>query len=237
MCPEVVRSAARRVFWWAAFLVHRFLLNAISPEPARGDPRRAERRGQKHAGAQPAGRRARDGHVRERGRDRAGAGRLRPGFGRDPGGAHHARAAGRASPGRADFAFETTLSGLSLQRTLHALHASGYETHLVYLWLPDPETAIERVRLRVRLGGHDVPEEDVRRRFYRSIRNFDKVYRGLVSSWWVYQALRPLDDPEPPPLIARGTGELVEVYNAEAWDRIRGRMGVDDGFEGEHGQA
>jgi predicted ABC-type ATPase len=71
----------------------------------------------------------------------------------------------------ADFAFETTLSGLAHRRTIRRLHESGYETHLVYLWLPSPDTAVERVRTRVRLGGHDVPERDVRRRYARSLRN------------------------------------------------------------------
>lgn len=123
-----------------------------------------------------------------------------------------------------------------LQRTIRDLHASGYETHLIYLWLPDPETAVERVRLRVRLGGHDVPENDVRRRFFRSIHNFDKVYRNVVSFWRVYHVLRPLHDLDPPQLIASGTGELLEVYDAEAWERIRGRADLN-GFGRERGQT
>lgn len=106
----------------------------------------------------------------------------------------------------ADFAFETTLSGLAHQRTIRALHASGYTTHLVYLWLPSPETAIERVRLRVRLGGHDVPERDVRRRYFRSIRNFEQVYRGIVSTWRLYDSVRSLEM-ESLPLIAAGVGD------------------------------
>src|ERR1700741_4972704 len=44
-----------------------------------------------------------------------------------------------------DSAFETTLSGLRLRRTIESLHAGGYSTHLAYLWLPNPEVAIERV--------------------------------------------------------------------------------------------
>ncbi|HEX8692436.1 MAG TPA: hypothetical protein VF746_08465 [Longimicrobium sp.] len=121
----------------------------------------------------------------------------------------------------ADFAFETTLSGLSLQRTIHDLHDSGDSTDLFYLWLPDPEMAVNRVRQRVRLGGHSVPEEDIRRRYFRSIRNFDMVYRRIVSRWWLYQAFRPLELPEPP-LIAKGTGEsIMEIRDAQAWEQIQ----------------
>ncbi len=56
-----------------------------------------------------------------------------------------------------DFASETTFSGLAHRRAIRRLHESEYETHLVYPWLPSPDTAVERVRTRVRLGGHDVP--------------------------------------------------------------------------------
>lgn len=66
---------------------------------------------------------------------------------------------------RSDFAFETTLSGLAHRRTVLDLNDAGYETHLVFLWVPVPDVSVDRVRLRVTMGGHDVPEEDVRRRF------------------------------------------------------------------------
>jgi predicted ABC-type ATPase len=69
---------------------------------------------------------------------------------------------------RADFAVESTLAGRSLARFLAELTAAGYESHLLYLWLPAVELAIERVRTRVEAGGHDVPEETIRRRFTAS---------------------------------------------------------------------
>jgi predicted ABC-type ATPase len=86
---------------------------------------------------------------------------------------------------RASFAVESTISGRSLQRVIQKLVESGYKTLLIYLWLPEPELAVERVRNRVRLGGHDVPEADVRRRFYRSMVNFEKVYRRITHEWRV----------------------------------------------------
>lgn len=48
-------------------------------------------------------------------------------------------------------------------------HERGYEVTLLYVGVDDPEECIRRVRRRVALGGHDVPEADVRRRFARSI--------------------------------------------------------------------
>lgn len=64
-----------------------------------------------------------------------------------------------------NFAFETTLSGLSYLRRIGAWRAIGYRVSLFFLSLPNAETAIARVASRVRQGGHDVPEAIIRRRF------------------------------------------------------------------------
>jgi predicted ABC-type ATPase len=125
-----------------------------------------------------------------------------------------------------NFAFETTLSGLWLRRTIASLHASGYATRLVYVWVPDPDVSVARVRTRVLMGGHDVPEEDVRRRYYRSLRNFERVYRGMVTSWWVYDARRPVAA-EAPLLIAHGSGDTSwEIHDRDAWERIQAQAAL-----------
>ncbi len=90
--------------------------------------------------------------------------------------AHHA-AAGRS------FAFETTLSGLSYARMIPRWRADGYTVKLIFLALNSPEEAIDRVKLRVRQGGHDVPLDVIRRRFLAGRRNFTKIYRPLVDYW------------------------------------------------------
>lgn len=128
---------------------------------------------------------------------------------------------------RESFAFETTLSGLSLQAAVRRLHSSGYTTQLIYLWLPSPEMAIERVRTRVRFGGHDVPEVDVRRRFFRSVRNFEHMYRPIVTLWRVYEAA-PLTD-GPPAVIASGAGETVrQIWNADAWTELQTQAALEE---------
>jgi len=53
-------------------------------------------------------------------------------------------------------------------------------------FLISPELAIARVRERVRQGGHDVPEGNIRRRYLAGLRNFDRAYRELVDSWSYY---------------------------------------------------
>jgi len=67
------------------------------------------------------------------------------------------------------FALESTLSGLTYIRLLLQAREGGYVIGLHYLWLATPSQAMARVRRRVREGGHDVTEADIRRRFVRSL--------------------------------------------------------------------
>ncbi len=82
-------------------------------------------------------------------------------------------------------AFETTLSGVSYANKIEKWKALGYEMVLLYFWLPSVDMAIERVKTRVQQGGHNIPEEDIRRRFTRSWDNFNNVYKLIVDKWLV----------------------------------------------------
>ena len=84
------------------------------------------------------------------------------------------------------FAFETTLSGRGYVRWIPRWQAQGYRIKLFFLRLPAPEMAIARVKQRVSEGGHDVPEEVIRRRFHSGWRNFEEVYRQLADEWILY---------------------------------------------------
>ena len=91
-----------------------------------------------------------------------------------------------------NFAFESTLSGLAYVDRLARWKTRGYRIELVYLRLATPEIALKRIAARVKQGGHNVPAADVRRRFVRSWRNFEKLYRPLCDAWWLYDAnIRP----------------------------------------------
>lgn len=86
------------------------------------------------------------------------------------------------------FAFETTLSGRTYARMIPQWQAQGYRVRLFFLRLPTPEAAIERVRQRTMDGGHNVPEEVIRRRFNAGWHNFQAIYRDLVDEWAVYDS-------------------------------------------------
>ena len=57
-----------------------------------------------------------------------------------------------------------------------------YSVELAFLSLPDVEMSIERVAMRVKQGGHNVPEDVIRCRFAHGIANFER-YKWLVDSW------------------------------------------------------
>ena len=86
------------------------------------------------------------------------------------------------------FAFETTLSGKGYARDIPRWQSLGYHVKLVFLQLPDAETAIARVAERVRQGGHNVPEATIRRRFDAGVRNFNQLYQPLVDAWFLFDS-------------------------------------------------
>jgi predicted ABC-type ATPase len=85
-----------------------------------------------------------------------------------------------------DFAFESTLSGKLYVNLLKSFKLEGYKIHLFFLWIPDADLALSRIKTRVAQGGHNVPAEDVIRRFSRSVSNFFKLYQPFADSWMLF---------------------------------------------------
>lgn len=85
-----------------------------------------------------------------------------------------------------DFAVEVTLAGKGFERIIRRLKRAGYIVTIIFLFLKSPDVCIARVRNRVMAGGHDVPEEDIVRRFYRSKHNFWHIYKDQVDQWHLY---------------------------------------------------
>ena len=86
---------------------------------------------------------------------------------------------------RLDFAFETTLGGSTIAQLLAAAARPGIDVHVRYAGLASPALHIERVRARVRRGGHDIPESDIRRRYHHSRLNLIALL-PLLTSLQVY---------------------------------------------------
>lgn len=122
---------------------------------------------------------------------------------------------------RADFALETTLAGRTYLAFLRELRQNGYVVELYYFWLRSPDLAVQRVRARVRRGGHDIPEATVRQRYGRSLTNFWTAYRHEAYSWFVYDNSAE----EPELLAADSRGETPEVANVSRWQSFREAVG------------
>ena len=88
--------------------------------------------------------------------------------------------------GGESFGFESTLSGTTYVRRIQKMKDSGYRIVIFYLKIPSPELSVARVKERVKEGGHNVPEEDILRRFEKSWANFCELYRPLADKWIVF---------------------------------------------------
>ena len=86
----------------------------------------------------------------------------------------------------ATFGFESTLSGKGYAKRIREMKELGYRVVIFYLKIPSPSLAVARVRERVKEGGHNVPDEDIRRRFTKSWSNFCQLYQRLADRWIVF---------------------------------------------------
>lgn len=112
-----------------------------------------------------------------------------------------------------DFGFETTLSGKSYINLFSELKTRGYALHIFFLWIPSPELAILRIKERVLEGGHNVPVEDIRRRFRRGISNFFNLYEKLFDSWMLFD-----NSKAKPFLIAKRRNSHIEILDEKLFD-------------------
>ncbi|MCQ2389813.1 MAG: zeta toxin family protein [Kiritimatiellae bacterium] len=84
------------------------------------------------------------------------------------------------------FAIESTLSGTGYVGMFERAKALGYTITVAYVFVDSPEFCLERIRVRVQNGGHDVPADDVRRRYRRSKANFVSAFAPLADHWMLY---------------------------------------------------
>lgn len=118
------------------------------------------------------------------------------------------------------FSFETTLASRSLAPRITRLRRSGYFFRLAFAFLPDPDLAVMRVAGRVRQGGHNIPEETIRRRYRAGLSNFFKLYLPLADRWSAYDTTRPV----PIRLIAEGAiDEPIHIEEPMLWDLMKER--------------
>jgi predicted ABC-type ATPase len=116
-----------------------------------------------------------------------------------------------------DFAIETTLATRTLFKIVKTAQEAGYTVTLLYFWLKSPELAIERVKARVEAGGHNIPEETIRRRYQVGIDYFFHIYAPISERWIL------ADNSQIPfRVIAEGSkDEVINIKDQEIYDKIR----------------
>ena len=123
----------------------------------------------------------------------------------------------------ADFAFESTLSSRTFAPFLRGLQARGYEVVIYYFSLANAQLAVRRVKLRVKLGGHDVPAEVVKRRFGRSLRNFFNIYAPLANQWALFDnSSSHIAQP-----VAAQLAKQLTITEANIWQKLQKLSTID----------
>ena len=119
----------------------------------------------------------------------------------------------RAIEERLDFAFETTLGGHTITDLLTQAAERGIELHIWYVGLSSPELHIKRVQARVSQGGHDIPENDIHRRYEHSRLNIIALLPHLTTLH-VYDNSADADPaagrtPKPTPVLHMEHGRIL----------------------------
>ena len=122
-----------------------------------------------------------------------------------------------------DFAFESRLSSQSFAPFLRQLKAQGYQGAIYYFSLSNVLLAVRRVKLRVVMGGHDVPADTVRRRYQGSVSNFLTLYLPLVNDWTVYDN----SSAQQAKMIASFANGILKVLEPKPWLKLQKQIKAD----------
>lgn len=116
---------------------------------------------------------------------------------------------------REDFAFETTLAGRTYLRLIERLRSDGWQVELIYLALPSVEMSKLRVAERVAHGGHNIPEQDIKRRFPRSLNNLLHAFSHAVDRCVCF-----MNDGENPVLVFEQRGEDRNIVDDFQYNQL-----------------
>ena len=116
-----------------------------------------------------------------------------------------------------DFAIETTLSAITYKQTIKAAQENGYYVTIIFFWLSSIELAKERVRLRVKEGGHNIPDNVIERRYIKGLYNFFNVFLSICDNVMLFD-----NSAESPKLImTKSKNKPEEIIDAPIYDQIK----------------
>ena len=117
---------------------------------------------------------------------------------------------------RETFAMETTLATRSVANLIREAQREGYYVTLLYFWLNTPDLAVERVKMRVAAGGHNIPEATIRRRYEAGIHNLFELYLPISDYWLIAD-----NSMSPMQIIAKGfKRDKIEILNPVIYKKL-----------------
>jgi predicted ABC-type ATPase len=114
------------------------------------------------------------------------------------------------------FAFESTISGKTYVERIKKMKGEGYKIVLFYIMLEEVEISLRRIEERVSKGGHNIPEQDARRRFPRSAANFLNLYSPLADEWSIFDnSQKQIRD------VAKCSFDGIQVLNEPLFNKLK----------------
>ena len=107
-----------------------------------------------------------------------------------------------------DFAFETTLSAKIFVNFIQRAHEKDYHVTLVFFWLNNIKLAQQRVKERVKRGGHNIEKEVIERSYYAGLKNLKELYTPICDDWMIF------DNSKNTALIAQGNFNCNTPFHA-----------------------
>jgi len=115
------------------------------------------------------------------------------------------------------FAFETTLSTRSYRNKILKAQKKGYSVTLLFFWLNNVELAKERVRIRVKEGGHNIPKKVIERRYFNGINNLFDIYLPIIDGALIFDNSYGKHE-----LLAHKMGtKILEIVDQEKFEQLK----------------
>lgn len=110
---------------------------------------------------------------------------------------------------------ESTLSGIGLIKKIQEFKRNGYSLYFIYVFLNNVDLCKKRIEFRVKKGGYSVPIVEIERRFYRSLKNFKKIYMHLADKWQLFYNgfERPIE-------VAIGENREIMIIDEEFYQKF-----------------
>ena len=116
-----------------------------------------------------------------------------------------------------NFAFETTLATKTYKQKIKFAKENNYNTTLLFFWLRNSDLAKERVKARVKEGGHNIPTDVIERRYVNGIKNLFDIYLEIVDQILIF------DNSEGKPILIaeKNFEEEIVIHNLEKFNDLK----------------